>query len=208
MMEALVHAGGKGSRMGQCGTEKPMHLIGDVPVVMRVVEALSSSSNIDRVLVSVSDNTKETGKYLRSMGVETIETTGSDFMDDLHTAFKVMNGRFVMTLPSDMPLLKREAVDALYHFFDPDIMESAIAVVDEEIVKAVGIKPSYSIELNGKKRVLSGLCIMDRIKTLDDVFLSEVYMLTDMFELAVNVNTQNELDLARKMTAHMSRSSL
>ena len=207
-MEALVHAGGKGSRMGQCGTEKPMHLIGDVPVVMRVVEALSSSSNIDRVLVSVSDNTKETGKYLRSMGVETIETTGSDFMDDLHTAFKVMNGRFVMTLPSDMPLLKREAVDALYHFFDPDIMESAIAVVDEEIVKAVGIKPSYSIELNGKKRVLSGLCIMDRIKTLDDVFLSEVYMLTDMFELAVNVNTQNELDLARRMTAHMSRSSL
>ena len=207
-MEALVHAGGKGSRMGQCGTEKPMHLIGDVPVVMRVVEALSSSSNIDRVLVSVSENTKETGRYLRSMGVETIETTGNDFMDDLHTAFKVMNGRFVMTLPSDMPLLKREAVDALYHFFDPDIMESAIAVVDEEIVRAVGIKPSYSIELNGKKRVLSGLCIMDRIKTLDDVFLSEVYMLTDMFELAVNVNTQNELDLARKMTAHMSRSSL
>jgi len=208
MMEALVHAGGKGSRMGQCGTEKPMHLIGDVPVVMRVVEALSSSSNIDRVLVSVSENTKETGKYLRSMGVETIETSGNDFMDDLHTAFNVMNHRFVMTLPSDMPLLRKEAIDALYQFFDPDVMESAIAVVDEDVVRSVGITPSYSIELNGRKRVLSGLCIMDRIKTLDDVFLKESYMLTDMFELAVNVNTQNELELARNMIVHRSRSSL
>jgi len=207
-MEALVHAGGKGTRMGQCGTEKPMHLIGDVPVVMRVVEALSSSENIDRVLVSVSANTKDTEKYLRSMGVETIRTSGNDFMDDLHTAFEVMNGRFVMTLPSDMPLLRREAIDALYHFFDPDSMESAIAVVDERLVMSVGITPSYSIELNGRKRVLSGLCIMDRIKTLDDVFLKEAYMLTDMFELAVNVNTQNELELARNMISHRSRSSL
>jgi len=208
MMEALVHAGGKGTRMGQCGTEKPMHLIGGVPVIMRAVEALSASDNVDKILVSVSENTKETGRYLRSMGVETIETSGKDFMDDLHTAFEVMNGRFVMTLPSDMPLLRKEAIDALYHFFDPDSMESAIAVVDEDIVRSVGITPSYSVELNGRKRVLSGLCIMDRIKTLDDVFLKETYMLTDMFELAVNVNTQTELELARNMIAYRSKSSL
>ena len=207
-MEALVHAGGKGTRMGQCGTEKPMQLIDGVPVIMRVMEALSSSENIDRVLVSVSENTKKTGRYLRSIGVETIETSGNDFMEDLHTAFKAMNGRFVMTMPSDMPLLRKEAVDAMYHFFDPDSMESAIAVVDEDIVRSVGITPSYSIELNGRKRVLSGLCIMDRLKTLDDVFLKESYMLTDMFELAVNVNTQNELELARNMIAYRSKSFL
>ncbi|MDR0198539.1 MAG: NTP transferase domain-containing protein [Methanomassiliicoccaceae archaeon] len=208
MMEALVNAGGKGTRMGRCGTEKPMHLIGGMPVVKRVVDALSSSENIDRVIVSVSANTKETAKYLRSEGIETVTTSGNDFMNDLHTAFEVMNGRFVMTAPSDMPLLMRHAVDTFYNFFDPDTMESAIAVVNEDTVRSVGISPSYSVDINGRRWVLSGLCIMDRIKTLDDVFLGEAYMQTDMFELAVNVNTQDELELARKMISHRSKSFL
>ena len=206
-MEALIYAGGKGTRMGKCGTEKPMHIIGGVPVVRRVVDVLSSSEFVDRVLVSVSDNTMETDKYLRSEGIETVFTSGIDFVDDMHTALDVMSGRFVITSPSDMPLLKKQAVDSLYRFFDPDTMESAIAVVREDTVKSIGIKPSYSIDINGRKWVLSGLCMMDRIKTLEDVFLKESYMQTDMFELAVNVNTLEELELARKMIEHQISSS-
>jgi adenosylcobinamide-phosphate guanylyltransferase len=205
MMEALINAGGRATRMVNSVTEKPMLLINGVPVIRRVIDAISSSQHIDRVLVSVSGNTKETESYLRSEGIETIMTSGSDFMNDLHTSFEVMNGRFVMTAPCDMPLLKTYAVDTLYEFFDPDTMESAIAVIPEDIVRSVGITPSYSIELSSRRCVLSGLCIMDRIKTLDDVFLKEAYMLTDMFELAVNVNTPNELELVRKMTEYSER---
>ena len=201
-MEALVYAGGKGTRMGCCGTEKPMQMIEGVPAVRRVVNALSSSDHVDRVIVSVSGNTRETEKYLRSEGIETISTSGNDFVEDMHTALNVMEGRFVMTSPSDVPLMKKQAVDSLYHFFDPDVMESAIAVVREDIVKAVGVMPSYSIDINDRKWVLSGLCIMDRIKTLDDAYLKEAYMQTDMFELAFNINTQEELEWARKMAGH------
>ncbi|MCL2607412.1 MAG: NTP transferase domain-containing protein [Methanomassiliicoccaceae archaeon] len=206
-MEALVNAGGKGTRMGQCGIEKPMHMIGGVPAVKRVTDALSSSDNISRVLVSVSGNTRETEKYLKSEGIETILTSGNDFVEDLHRSFEVMNGRFVMTSPSDIPLLRKQAVDALYNFFDPDSMESAIAVVDEEIVRSLGVTPSYSVDVGGRKWVLSGLCIMDRIKTLEDTFLKEAYMATGMFELVVNVNTQDELELARKMVEYQRSSS-
>jgi len=39
-MQALINAGGKGSRMGECGVEKPMQVIGDKPSVQRVIEAL------------------------------------------------------------------------------------------------------------------------------------------------------------------------
>jgi len=208
-MESLIHAGGKGSRMGHCGVEKPMQEIGGIPVIKRVVDAISSSENVDRILVSVSDNTKGTEKYLRSEGIETVTTSGIDFMEDIHKVFETMNGRFVLTAPCDMPLLRREVVDMLYNFFDPDTMESAIAVVSEDIVRSVGIYPSYSVDIGGRRWVLSGLCIMDRIKTLDDVFLEEAYMQTDMFELAVNINTQEELELARKMIEYQrSNSSL
>ena len=204
-MEALVHAGGRGTRMRSTSTEKPMLDIGGTPVIMRVVNALSSSENIDRVLVSVSDNTKETEKFLTSEGIETIRTSGNDFVEDMHTAFRSMNGRFVVTLPCDMPLLKRQAVDMLCNFFDPDTMESAIAVVSEDILISVGITPSYTTIINNRKWVLSGLCIMDRGKILtspNDIFIKETYMLTDMFELSVNVNTQAELELARKMVTY------
>ena len=74
-MQALVNAGGKGSRMGKCGIEKPMQMV---------------------------------ERFLNSIGVETIRTSGESFMDDLHDAFKVMDGDYVLTCPSDLPLLTTE----------------------------------------------------------------------------------------------------
>jgi len=196
-MEALINAGGKGTRMGLCGIEKPMQKVGGIPTIMRVVNALTAAKNIDRVVVSVSPNTKDTRRYLEDRGVETIVTSGEDFVDDIHRSFHILNGKFVMTSPSDLPLLKNYTVDAFADFFDPEAMESAIAVVDEHTVRSTGIVPSYTIELDGVKWVLSGLCIMDREKTLDGAYLQETYFKTDWPDLAVNVNTQLELDLAR-----------
>ena len=161
-MQALVNAGGKGSRMGKCGIEKPMQMVGDKHTVQRVVEALSASSHIDRLLVSVSDNTPETERFLNSIGVETIRTSGESFMDDLHDAFKVMDGDYVLTCPSDLPLLTTEVVDTFLEYFVPGTMDSAIAVVDEETVLRTGITPSYTREDGGRNWVLSGLCIMNR----------------------------------------------
>ncbi|MGN0098794.1 MAG: NTP transferase domain-containing protein [Candidatus Methanomethylophilaceae archaeon] len=196
-MQALVNAGGKGTRMGKCGVEKPMHLVGDKHTVERVIDALSGSSHIDRVLVSVSDNTLETEKYLNSIGVETIRTSGESFMDDIHEAFRNMEGDYILTCPSDLPLLTTEVVDTFIEYFVPGTMQSAIAVVDEETVRRVGITPSYTRESGGRNWVLSGLCIMNREGTLRGDYLEEYLFETNWAELAVNMNTPKELDLAR-----------
>ena len=196
-MQALVNAGGKGTRMGKCGVEKPMHLVGDKHTVERVIDALSGSSHIDRVLVSVSDNTLETEQYLKSIGVETIRTSGESFMDDIHDAFRNMKGDYILTCPSDLPLLTTEVVDTFIEYFVPGTMQSAIAVVDEETVRRVGITPSYTRESGGRNWVLSGLCIMNREGTLRGDYLEEYLFETNWPELAVNMNTPKELDLAR-----------
>ena len=197
LLEALVNAGGKGSRMGNCGIEKPMQIVGGMHTVQRVVDALQASSHIERVLVSVSDNTPETERFLNGIGVETIRTSGESFMDDLHQAFETMNGEYVLTCPSDLPLLTTEVVDTFIEYFAPGTMESAIAVVDERTVRGVGIMPSYTREDGGRNWVLSGLCIMNRPRTLAGDYLEEYLFQTDWVELSVNVNTQRELDLAR-----------
>ncbi|WP_400201587.1 NTP transferase domain-containing protein [Candidatus Methanarcanum hacksteinii] len=196
-MQALVNAGGKGTRMGRCGVEKPMHMVGDKHTVERVIDALSGSSHIDRVLVSVSDNTLETERYLKSIGVETIRTSGESFMDDLHDAFRVMEGDYILTCPSDIPLLTTEVVDTFIEYFVPGTMQSAIAVVDEDTVRRTGITPSYTRESGGRNWVLSGLCIMNREGTLRGDYLEEYLFETNWPELAVNMNTPKELDLAR-----------
>ena len=81
-------------------------------------------------------------------------------------------------------------------YFRPE-MQSAIAVVDKDTVVGTGITPSFTIDIEGNPWVLSGLCISDRQKTLDGVYLEEHYMKTDWVELAINVNTQYELKLSR-----------
>jgi len=198
-MQALINAGGKGTRMGACGIEKPMQIIGGRPVVKRVVDALTGSANIDRVLVSVSDNTPETEKYLNSVGVETIKTSGEDYVEDLHDSFKVLGGKFVLTCPSDLPFITTKGLDKFISAFDAGKMESLIAIVEEKAYEKLNIKPSYTRDYYGSNWVVSGVSIMDRERTLRGEYLQEFFYETRSREFAINVNTQEELDQARKI---------
>ena len=197
-MEALINAGGKGTRMGDCGIEKPMQVIGGEPVVMRVVNSMRNARGIDRVLVSVSDHTKETARYLEDNGIETIHTSGDDFMMDLHDAFSVMKGKYVLTSPSDIPMMSSTVIAKTVGAFRPE-MQSMIAFIDAGTVREMGVIPSYTREINGKEWVVSGVSVMDREATLKGEYLNEEGLFTDWKELAVNVNTQGELALARKL---------
>ena len=197
-MEALINAGGKGTRMGPCGIEKPMQIIGGKPTVGRVVDAMLGASAVDRILVSVSPNTVKTEEYLKDRGVEVIRTSGEDFMMDMRESFSVLNGEYVMVCPSDIPLLNSRVVDVCASAFEPS-MQSMVVMVDAERVRSLGIKPSYACEVEGREYVLSGISVMDRTATINGDYLDEFRLLTDYTELAVNVNTPGELELARKM---------
>ncbi|MBQ3735755.1 MAG: hypothetical protein II855_02360, partial [Candidatus Methanomethylophilaceae archaeon] len=93
-------------------------------------------------------------------------------------------------------------LDEFLDFFKPGEMQSAIAVVDEETVRSVGITPSYTREDGGRNWVLSGICIMSREGTLRGDYLEEVLFKTDRVDLSVNVNTKAELFLARGLASH------
>ena len=196
-MEALVMAGGKGTRMGFCGVEKPMIEVGGVYTVERVVNALKDSKNIDSILVSVSPNTPDTERYLNEIGIETVRTSGEDYVQDLHDAFRILKGKYVLTCPSDMPLLRSYTVDAFVDYFQKNPNDSMTAIIEEEVVVKSGFTPSFDFEFEGKDWVLSGMNIMDRKKILDDVVLGYSYFKTDWVDLAVNMNTEYELKIAR-----------
>lgn len=198
-MHALINAGGKGTRMGACGIEKPMQRVGGKPCVQRVIDALCASEYVDGVLVSVSDNTPDTERYLRGTGIDVVKTSGNSFMDDLHEAFSLMSGEHVLTCPSDIPLLSSSELDRFCEAFCKDGSESFMALVNCRTLESLGITPSYKMEMNSSHWAVSGISIMDRKKTLNGDYLRYGYYFTDCKEFAVNVNTIMELELARKM---------
>ena len=183
--------------MGFCGVEKPMIEVGGIYTVERVINALKDSKNIDKILVSVSPNTPDTERYVSDIGIETIRTSGEDYVQDLHDAFRTLKGKYVLTCPSDMPLLRPFTVDAFVDYFMKNPDDSMTAVVEEDVVVNSGFTPSFDFDLEGKKWVLSGMNIMDRVKILADVVLNYSYFMTDWVDLAINMNTEYELRIAR-----------
>ena len=197
-MEALIMAGGKGTRLCKNGVEKPYINVAGKHVIEHVINALKKAKCVDRILVTVSPNTKKTEEFLMTLDdVEIIRTSGEDYVGDLHAAYSVMNGKYVFSTPSDLPLLKSFTVDNFIKAFEKDPHDSFLAVVDEEVVVNTGIVPSFSFEMDGSKWVLSGLTIMNRQMILDGEYPPDYYYKTDWVDLAVNVNTMYELQLAR-----------
>ncbi len=189
--EALITAGGKGTRMLNNGIEKPMLAVCGKPAVMHVVSALENSKHISSVLVSVSSHTPQTEQYLKDRGIETILTGGESYMEDLHAALGVMSSDIVMSAPSDLPLLSSESIDFVAESFESD-METMIAVVRESTLSKFGIIPSFKVELDGETWALSGINMMDRVRTLNGELLRETLLKCDFIDLAVNVNTVQE----------------
>lgn len=196
-MQALIMAGGKGTRMGFCGVEKPMIEVGGIRTIERVINALKSTKNISKILVSVSPNTPNTEKYMREINIETISTSGDDYVKDLHAAFKILDGEYILTCPSDMPLLRPSTINAFVDYFNNNPNDSMTAIIKETAVINAGITPSYDFDIDGTKWVLSGMNIMHRKKTLSGEVLDCGYFITDYMDLAINMNTQHEVCIAR-----------
>ncbi len=104
-------AGGLGTRLDS-PHEKPLHPIGGVPMVDRVLSALDASS-VETVFAAVSPNAPETRAHLdRSDSVRTIETPGEGYVADLVSALdRDAVDEPVLTVAADLPLLAPTVVD-------------------------------------------------------------------------------------------------
>ncbi len=106
-MLAVIMAGGKSSRMG---FEKALALICGKPMILWVYERLA---DFDAV-VAVSRNAPKTWEFCRWMGIETVETPGKGYVEDVKYILKEY-GEF-LSVACDLPFLRREDVLELSKF--------------------------------------------------------------------------------------------
>jgi len=199
--DVLVTAGGMGTRIKELGMEKPMIPVSGVPLVRRVLDALNECDSVGDVVVSVSGNVPLTREYLRREGFRTVETSGIEYVRDLGAGLSALGTDSAMICPADVPLLKPRHVASLLAKYPGSGAQSLSVAVPHELLKSLGGRPSYRFEVDGVDTVLCGLSVVDRRRMVAGEVLTEGYVITWEPELALNVNTPDDLRAAERLLA-------
>jgi adenosylcobinamide-phosphate guanylyltransferase len=194
---ALVMAGGKATRL-HSNMEKPLHQIDGVPMIQMVLEATTKSKNVDRILVAVSSRNTQTAKKARELRTEIIETLGAGYEDDMKFAIKQLQLHDVLVVSADLPFLTAAMVDKAIETYRTRRKPALSVMCPLSVYQKMGIQPSYVFEVDGKQLVPIGLNIVDGTK-IDEPVLEETVLTTESEELAVNVNTAQELKVANQI---------
>ncbi len=196
-MTALVMAGGKATRMGS-EVEKPLLEIDGVPMIQLVIDALRASKSVDRIIVAVSPwNMRVAGKA-RELGAEVIETPGSGYESDMKIAIKQLGLGDVLVVSADLPFLTSAMVDSAFEAYKSSGKPALSVMCPHGVLEKLNLQPPYVFEVEGKKLVPIGLNILDGTK-IDEPVLEETTLVTDSEQLSLNVNTPQELEVARKL---------
>ncbi len=196
---ALVMAGGKGKRLALPG-EKPLLHVGGKPVIELVLAALKDAKCVDRVVVAVSPNTRKTTKLLQRLGVEIIMTPGKEYVSDMGFAVKKLGLQTVLAIGADMPLLSGKVLDdILKRFFSCGKPALAVAV-PQATRDRLGLGAGYVFDCGGKQVVYAGVNVLDGSK-IDEAEIEQEVCVLDTTEVAVNINTVDELRIAKEQYA-------
>ena len=190
-MIGLVMAGGRGSRMEFPAPEKLL-LEHKKPIIFHVIDSLNNSHCFSKVFAATSPNSPDTKYELEQMGVETLDTQGNGYVNDLNFLLQKMNG-YVFVVSGDLPLLDEEIIQKLVEFNSENIWTSFI--VSKKFLDSLGLESNFLVNYNNIDYVYTGISIInaDKIQHLDQV--KENYIILDDKRIAFNLNTKEDYEL-------------
>jgi len=199
LLPALIMAGGKGTRLNS-SLEKPLLRVKGRPMISYVIEALRHAECVEKVVVVASKHTPNTYKVVRRLGTEALLAPGRGYVEDLHYAVKALRLKgAVLVTACDLPLVRSALIDQIIRYYYTYCRKPALTVaVPYEVHKALGLRPSYLFEIGGLKAAPSGVNILDT-SMIGREYIDEDVMVLSSLELAVNVNTLEDLQLAEKL---------
>jgi adenosylcobinamide-phosphate guanylyltransferase len=192
---ALVMAGGRGSRMA-LPEEKPLIKIGGKPVIEFVLDALKKATKVNSIVVAVSDHTPKTTEFLLNRSISVVQTPGKDFVSDLGYAIRTLKLQTVLAIGADFPLITGKVIDAIVRYYKLCKKPALSVAVSIEKKHKLGLSGKYEFELKGKLLVPAGINIIDGRRIDEEELDEEIYVL-DRKEVAVNINTVEELEIAQ-----------
>jgi adenosylcobinamide-phosphate guanylyltransferase len=189
-MIGAIMCGGLGSRMGT-SEEKPMLTLGGRRFVERVLAALRESGSFARIVAAVSPNTPRTREFLSARGVKIMDTPGREYHQDLSLLLPALAPERVLVVPADIPLLTAGTVRDIVAALLPRDEPAVSIVMDGSFVEGLGVRPSVIVG----GRCHSGITLFDAGRVRNGA-VDEHYVTMNRREVALNVNTKKEKELA------------
>jgi adenosylcobinamide-phosphate guanylyltransferase len=197
---ALVMAGGKGTRM-QIAKEKPLIKVCGKPVIEYVLSALKGAKKIDSIIVATTNCTPKTAKLMRQFGIQVIETPGKDYVSDMGYAVQNLKLGVFLAIAADLPLVRGEMLDAIVERYERCGKPALTVAVPMETKTKLGMSIEYSFKMHDCDVVPVGINVINGHKRYGDEWLDQDIYLLNHEELAVNINTVQELQLAERLLA-------
>ena len=190
-MIGLVMAGGRGSRMEFPAPEKLL-LEYEKPIIFHVIDSLNDSHCFSKVFAATSPNSPDTKYELEQRGIETLDTQGNGYVNDLNFLLQKMDG-FVFVVSGDLPLLDEAIIQKLIELNSGNVWTSFL--VSKKFLNHLGLKSNLLINYDNIDCVHTGISIVnaDKIQNLDPV--KENYIILDDKRIAFNLNTKKDYEL-------------
>ena len=198
MVVALVMAGGKGTRM-KIAQEKPLIEVCGKPVIEYVLSALKDAKKINSIIVATTNCTPKTTQLLKQLGVKVIETPGKDYVSDMGYAVRTLKLGVFLAIAADLPLVRSEMLDAIVERYERCGKPALTVAVPLETKAKLGMSIEYSFKMDDQDVVPVGINVIDGCKRYGDEWLDQDICLLNRDELAVNINTVQELQLAERL---------
>lgn len=190
-MIALVMAGGKGSRMKI--QEEKLLLKHIHPTILHVIFALQNTNYFSKIIAATSSNSPKTKEMLDNAGIETIDTSGKGYVEDLNQILRSIKD-IVLVVPGDLPLLDDEIIKKIIKTNNSNKIWTSF-LVTKDFLKSLGSKSEYSVRFQNKECYFTGISIVNakEIETLDSV--EEIYCILDDKRIGLNLNTYDDYRL-------------
>jgi adenosylcobinamide-phosphate guanylyltransferase len=193
---ALIMAGGQAKRM-KTTIEKPLLEVGGRSMIEHVAAALKQSRMVDRIVVAVSRNTPWTALKATELGMEVLQTPGEGYVSDMRYAIRKLGLSVVLTVVADIPFISSEIVDRAVEKYRSCGKPSLAVMAPVDLYRRLGSEPEYVFQIDGQGLVPIGLNIIDG-SMIEKPELDQAVLVTNSEECALNVNTPEELEAARK----------
>jgi len=184
-------AGGKGTRMNS--SDEKLLLPYKKSLILHVVDSLKNSNCFSQILAITSSNSPKTKKLLEENNVETLDTPGIGYVEDLNLVLKTIHDEVLVT-SGDLPLLDGEIIQKITKQYDSKKIWTSI-VVTNKFLTTLGLESNYSVKFNDQICHYTGISLINSKKIFSIKNLDENYIVINDKRIALNLNSKEDYDL-------------
>ena len=194
-MDALVMAGGKGSRLRM--GEKPLVKLFGRPLIDYVVSALLDSS-ADRIFVAATENVPMTRKWALERELGVVDTKGKGFVTDMVEAVEMAGvAEPILIVMADLPLVTPDLIDEIMETYEKRPEPALSTHTPLDLHRRLGRRPDSLFNYRSQLIVPSGINILDGADIREEQ--EDYHLIIERIELAVNVNVVEDLKLCESI---------